>query len=68
MSPTAKLVAASVRVNVMVSVWLERSVPEPVRASDTVGAVVSIVTTSAEVDVWISVTPSRIVVAVERNL
>jgi hypothetical protein len=34
----------------------------------TVGAVVSIVTASAEVDVWVSVAPSRIVIAVERNL
>ena len=41
MSPTAKSVAASDSVNVMVSVWLARSVPDPVRASDTVGASVS---------------------------
>ena len=36
--------------------------------ADTVGAVVSIVTTNAEVDVWVSVTPSIEVTAVERNL
>jgi len=41
MSPTAKSVDASDSVNVMVSVWPERSVPDPVRASDTVGASVS---------------------------
>ena len=41
MSPTVKSVAASDSVNVMVSVWLERSVPDPVRVSDTVGASVS---------------------------
>jgi protoporphyrinogen oxidase len=41
MSPTAKSVAASESVNVMVSVWPERSVPDPVRTSDTVGASVS---------------------------
>ena len=41
MSPTAKSVAASDSVNVMVSVWPDLSVPDPVRASDTVGEVVS---------------------------
>jgi hypothetical protein len=41
MSPTAKSVAASDSVNVMVSVWPDLSVPEPVRTSDTVGEVVS---------------------------
>ena len=41
MSSTAKVLDASDSVNVMVSVWPERSVPDPVRASDTVGASVS---------------------------
>ena len=41
MSPTAKSVAASDSVNVMVSVWPDLSVPEPDRARDTVGARVS---------------------------
>jgi hypothetical protein len=41
MSPTAKSVAASDNVKVIVSVWPDLSVPDPVRASDTVGEVVS---------------------------
>jgi hypothetical protein len=41
MSPTAKSVAASDSVNVMVSVWPDLIVPDPVRVSDTVGARVS---------------------------
>jgi hypothetical protein len=41
MSPTAKSVAASDNVKVIVSVWPDLSVPEPVRTSDTVGEVVS---------------------------
>ena len=41
MSPTAKSVAASDSVNVMVSVWPDLSVPEPVRVKVTVGASVS---------------------------
>ena len=41
MSSAAKLEDASDSVNVMVSVWPERSVPDPVRASDTVGTSVS---------------------------
>ena len=41
MSPTAKSVDASDSVKVMVSVWPDRSVPEPVRARDTVDASVS---------------------------
>ena len=41
MSPTAKSVAASESVNVMVSVWPDLSVPEPDSASDTVGTRVS---------------------------
>ena len=41
MSSAAKVEDASDSVNVMVSVWPERSVPEAVRASDTVGASVS---------------------------
>ena len=40
-SPTTKSVAASESVNVMVSVWPDLSVPEPVRARDTVGTSVS---------------------------
>ena len=40
-SPTTKSVAASESVKVMVSVWPDLSVPEPDRASDTVGASVS---------------------------
>ncbi len=35
---------------------------------DTVGAVVSIVIERAVVEVWVSVTPSRVVVDVDRNL
>ena len=68
MSPTAKSVAASDRVKVMVSVWPDLSVPEPVRVRDTVGAVVSIVAGKPEEDVCVSVTPSICVVATERNL
>ena len=34
----------------------------------TVGAAVSIVTGKPEEDIWVSVAPSRIAVAVERNL
>jgi hypothetical protein len=41
MSPTTKSVAASDNVKVIVSVWPDLSVPEPVRASETEGAVVS---------------------------
>ena len=41
MSPTAKSVDASDSVNVMVSVWPDLIVPEPVRTSDTVDASVS---------------------------
>ena len=41
MSPTAKSVDASDSVKVMVSVWPDLSVPDPVRASVTVGEVVS---------------------------
>ena len=41
MSPTAKSVAASDNVNVIVSVWPDLSIPEPVRVSDTVDASVS---------------------------
>ena len=41
MSPTAKSVDASDSVNVMVSVWPDLSVPDPVRVSNTVGASVS---------------------------
>ena len=41
MSSTAKVEEASESVNVMVSVWPDLSVPDPVRASDTVGASVS---------------------------
>ena len=61
MSPTAKSVAASDSVNVMVSVWPDLSVPEPVRASETVGEVVSIVTVKPE-EVEVTVESSRIVV------
>ena len=41
MSPTTKSVAASDSVKVIVSVCPDLSVPDPVRASDTVGEVVS---------------------------
>ena len=34
----------------------------------TVGAVVSIVTGSADAEVWVSVAPSSVVIAVDRNL
>ena len=68
MSPTAKSDDASESVNVMVSVWPDLSVPDPVRASDTVGAVVSMLTTSAVLEVRVSVKPSMLVVAVERTL
>ena len=68
MSSAAKVEDASDSVKVMVSVWPERSVPDPVRASDTVGAVVSMLTTSAVLEVRVSVKPSMLVVAVERTL
>ena len=61
MSPTAKSVAASDSVKVIVSVWPDLSVPEPVRASETVGEVVSIVTVKPE-EVEVTVESSRIVV------
>ena len=60
-SPTAKSVDASDSVNVMVSVWPDLSVPDPVRASETVGEVVSIVTVKPE-EVEVTVESSRIVV------
>ena len=60
-SPTAKSVAASDSVTVMVSVWPDLSVPDPVRASETVGEVVSIVTVKPE-EVEVTVESSRIVV------
>ena len=41
MSSAAKVEDASDSVKVKVSVWPDLSVPDPVRASDTVGAVVS---------------------------
>ena len=41
MSSAAKVEEASESVNVMVEVWVELSVPEPDRASDTVGTSVS---------------------------
>jgi len=68
MSPTTKSVDASDSVNVMVSVWPERSVPEPDRVKVTVGAEVSTLTTSAVLEVCVSAIPSKVVVAVERTL
>jgi hypothetical protein len=68
MSPTAKSVAASDSVKVMVSVWPDLSVPEPVCVSDTVGTEVSTLTTSAVLEVCVSAIPSKVVVAVERIL
>ena len=41
MSPTAKLDEASDNVNVMVSVWPDRSAVDPARVTVTVGASVS---------------------------
>jgi hypothetical protein len=41
MSSAVKVEVASESVNVMVEVWVELSVPEPDRASDTVGTRVS---------------------------
>lgn len=68
MSATAKLLDASESVKVIVSVCPDFSVPEPARARDTVGTVVSISMTSAALDVCVSVMPSIVVVAVERTL
>lgn len=42
--------------------------PDPARLMETVGAVLSIVTTKAVVEVCVSVSPSMVVVAVERTL
>jgi hypothetical protein len=68
MSPTTKSADASDKVTVTVSVWPKRKFPEPNRLSATDGAVLSTVTTSAVVDVVVSVRPSRVVVAVDLNL
>jgi hypothetical protein len=67
-SARSKFDDVSESAKVMVSVCPALRVPIPLRLMVIVGTVVSIVTTSAKVDVWVSVTPSRIVVAVERNL
>lgn len=68
MSSAAKVVDASDNVKVTVSVSPNFSVPEPARVNDTVGAVVSTLTTNAEDEVVVSVSPSIVVVAVERTL
>lgn len=68
MSSAAKLVDASESVNVIVSVCPAVSVPEPDRVNAIVGEVVSMLTTNALLDVWVSVKPSMVVVAVERTL
>jgi hypothetical protein len=68
MSSAAKLDEASDNVKVTVSVWPTVSNPEPARAKVTVGADVSISTTKAVLEVWVSVIPSNVVVAVERTL
>ena len=68
MSPTTKSADASDNVKVTVSVWLNRKPPEPNRLRETDGAVLSTETTSAVVDVVVSVSPSSVVVAVERTL
>ena len=68
MSSAAKLDDASDSVKVIVSVWPTVSNPEPARVRVTVGAVVSISTTKAVLEVWTSVIPSSVVVAVERTL
>lgn len=68
MSPTAKFDEAFESVNVIVSVCPDFNVPDPDRARDTVGIVVSISMTSAVLDVCVSVMPSIVVVAVERTL
>lgn len=68
MSPTTKSGDASEMVKVNVSVCPDLRVPDPARDIETVGAVVSMVVTSAVVDVCVSVTPSNVAVAVERTL
>lgn len=67
-SPTTKFDEAFESVKVIVSVSPDFNVPDPDRARDTVGTVVSISMTSAVLDVCVSVMPSIVVVAVERTL
>lgn len=67
-SPTTKFDEAFESVKVIVSVCPDFNVPDPDRARDTVGTVVSISMTSAVLDVCVSVMPSIVVVAVERTL
>jgi hypothetical protein len=68
MSSTAKVDDASDSVKVIVSVWLALSGPVPDRVNATVGAVVSMLTTNAVDEFVWSVSPSNVVVAVERTL
>jgi hypothetical protein len=68
MSSAAKLDEASDNVKVTVSAWPTVSNPEPARVKVTVGAVVSTSITTAVLEVWVSVIPSNVVVAVERTL
>jgi hypothetical protein len=62
-----KSVEASDSVKVIVSVWPDLSVPLPERAIDTVGAVVSIVTSDAVEEVWVTDSLSKYVTAVART-
>jgi hypothetical protein len=63
-----KSVEDSDSVKVIVSVWPVLSVPLPERAIVTVGAVASIVTGAAAVEVCVSVIPSIVSVDVARTL
>jgi hypothetical protein len=68
MSSAAKLDDASDSVKVIVSVWPAVSGPVPERVNETVGDVVSMLTTNAVDEVVVSVSPSIVVVDVERTL
>lgn len=68
MSSAAKVDEASESVKVIVSVCPSVSGPVPERVNETVGAVVSMLTTKAVDEVVVSVSPSIAVVAVERTL
>ena len=68
MSSAAKVDDASESVKVIVSVWPAVSAPLPDRVNAIVGEVVSTSTTSAVLDVCVSVIPSIAVVEVERTL
>ena len=68
MSSAAKVDDASESVKVIVSLWPAMSELVPDRVTAIVGAVVSMLTTNAVLDVCVSVMPSMVVVAIERTL